>query len=77
LTCLFTCDSPASFVSCAVAAVAVLRCVSVDLLMNARFALMATPLTSAACASDNVESEDSGCLLPNTHRIHDGKCYHI
>jgi len=70
-----------AFVSCAVA-VAVLRCVSVDLLMNARFALMATPLTSAACASDNVESEDSGCwkfpiAIGNTHRIHDGKCYHI
>ena len=57
---LFSFDSPAWFVSFAVA---VPRCVSVDSLMNARFALMATPLTSAACASDNAESEDSGCLL--------------
>eukprot|EP00438_Fugacium_kawagutii_P028022 Skav236493 [mRNA] locus=scaffold1440:290732:292186:+ [translate_table: standard] len=33
--------------------------------MNVRYALMATPLTSAGCASDNVELEDAGHCVQN------------
>ena len=31
--------------------------------MNVKLALMATPLTSAGCVSDNAESEDTRCWL--------------
>lgn len=45
------------------------RFVLEDFLMNVRCVLMATPLTSAGCASDNVESEDAGHCVQNALKL--------